>query len=800
MEKIKVENLSFAYPDAKSYALKNINLEISAGEFVSVCGKSGSGKSTLLRLLKPSLAPNGELTGEISLDGKSVSCLSMREEAEKIGFVFQNPENQIVTDKVWHELAFGLESLSYSKEEIRLRVSEMASFFGLSDAFYSDVASLSGGQKQILSLASVMALSPEVLILDEPTSRLDPIAAQKFLETVHKINRELGVTVIISEHNLSEVFPRSSRVIVMEDGEIISDSTPRETGKRLDELGSDMFAALPTPMRAYFSKENDLPCPVTVREGRSWLLEMPKCEKTEVKKEEKRDGESALEVSECFFRYEKNSRDVLSGLNLNLKEGELYVIVGGNGAGKTTALSVIAGIKKAYRGKVKIANEKRLSYLPQDPQTLFVRNTVELDLMEILKDEKDFTEEEKLEKVSSMMEFFGIAHLKERHPYDLSGGEQEKAALAKVLLTSPDILLLDEPTKGLDAHFKEEFGELLGKLLARGIAILMVSHDIEFAARYATRCGMFFGGEIVSEGSPREFFKGKSFYTTEAGRMSRGIVEDAILCEDIISAVGGKEKERKEPIKKQKDLFPAKKEEETAEKEKKVNFKSIIVSCIFFFLLIPLTVIAGTVLLDSRKYYFISLAVIIETLVPFFVMFESRRPYAKEVVIIAVMCAIAVVGRVAFEMLPQFKPVAALVIISGIMLGGEAGFLVGATSAFVSNFFFGQTPFTPWQMLAFGLIGFLSGFIYRKGMPEKRTGLCIFGFLATVIIYGGILNPVSVILGQPDVTVGMIVTAYVTGFAFDVVHAVATAVFLYFIAKPMGEKLSRIKKKYGIGK
>ena len=799
MEKIKIKDLNFAYPDAESYALRNINLEISSGEFISVCGKSGSGKSTLLRILKPSLAPNGELSGEISLDGKNVSSLSLRDEAEKIGFVFQNPENQIVTDKVWHELAFGLESLSYGRDEIRLRVSEMASFFGLSDAFYNDVATLSGGQKQILSLASVMALSPEVLILDEPTSRLDPIAAEKFLETVHKINRELGVTVIISEHNLSEVFSLSDRVIVMDDGEIISDLAPRETGARLSELESDMFAALPVPMRAYFSKENDRPCPVTVREGRSWLLEMPKCEKIEIESEEKSDEKCVLTVSECFFRYEKNSRDILSGINLNLKERELYVIVGGNGAGKTTALSVIAGIKKHYRGKVKIADGKKLSYLPQDPQTLFVRNTVELDLMDILKDDKSLSEEEKREKVFEVMEFFGISRLKDRHPYDLSGGEQEKAALAKVLLTSPDIILLDEPTKGLDAHFKEEFGELLRKLLARGIAILMVSHDIEFAVRYATRCGMFFGGEIVSEGSPREFFKGKSFYTTEAGRMSRGIVEDAILCEDIISAVGGKAKERKEKPKKEADFISLKKKEEPTEK-KKLNLKSIIVSCIFFLLLIPLTIVAGMLLLDSRKYYFISLAVIIETLVPFFVMFESRRPAAKEVVIIAVMCAIAVVGRVAFEMLPQFKPVAAIVIISGIMLGGEAGFLVGATSAFVSNFFFGQTPFTPWQMLAFGLIGFLSGVIYRKGMPEKKLWLCVFGFVSVVIIYGGILNPVSVILGQPDVTAGMILTAYATGFAFDIVHASATAIFLYFIARPMGEKLSRIKKKYGMGK
>lgn len=796
MEKIRVENLSFSYPDERCAALSGINLSVSAGEFVTVCGKSGSGKSTLLRALKPSLTPFGKISGSVFLDGKNVSELSSREDAEKLGFVFQNPENQIVTDKVWSELAFGLESLSYGTEEIRLRVSEMASFFGLGDIFLKNVSELSGGMMQTLALASVMATSPEVLILDEPTSRLDPIASQKFIETVHRINRELGVTVIISEHNLSEVLPISDRVVVMDGGAIIAESSPREIGKALDELKSDMFLALPTPIRAYFSKENDLPCPVTVREGRAWL---EKAEKREVRfeKEEKPSGEVVLKACDINFRYEKNSRDVLSGFSVELKKGEIYAITGGNGAGKTTALSVLSDIRKPQRGSVEVADGKRVLMLPQSPQLLFVRNTVELDLLEMLEGDKTLTEKEKHEKVVEIMEFFGISHLRDRHPYDLSGGEQEKAALAKVLLASPDILLLDEPTKGLDAHFKKELGELLSRLSANGVSILTVTHDVEFAAQYATRCGMFFGGEIVSEGSPREFFGGKSFYTTDAARMSRGIIDGAVLTEDIISAVGGEVREFEST--KEKEFLPVKKEECHADEPKgKKSKKSIIVSCIFFLLLIPMTVFFGVEYLENRKYYFISLLLIVETLVPFFVMFEERRPRAKEIVTVAVMTALAVAGRVAFEALPQFKPVAAIVMVSGIMLGGEAGFLVGALSAFVSNFFFGQTPFTPWQMLAFGLIGFVSGAIFRKGMPKNRMWLCLFGFIATFIIYGGIMNPVSVILGQPNPTVEMFITAYATGFVFDIVHSLATAVFLFFIAKPLGEKLSRIKKKYGI--
>ena len=799
MEKIKVENLSFTYPEESIPALSVINLSISAGEFVTVCGKSGSGKSTLLRALKPSLTPHGEASGSIFLDGKSVLELTSREDAEKLGFVFQNPENQIVTDKVWSELAFGLESLSYSTEEIRLRVAEMASFFGLSDAFHKNVSELSGGMMQTLALASVMATSPEVLILDEPTSRLDPIAAHKFIETVQRINRELGVTVIMSEHNLSEVFPLSDRVVVMDDGEIIADAAPRELGGILDKNKSDMFIALPTPTRAYFSKRSDMQCPITVREGRTWLSEMKKDEAWKSQDEPQHLGERVLEVKDVFFRYEKNSRDVLRDFSVSLCEGGIYAIVGGNGAGKSTALSVIADIRKAQSGEVTVEDGKKLLMLPQNPQLLFVRNTVETDLLEMLVEEKNLSEDEKKEKVSEMMELFGIAHLRDRHPYDLSGGEQEKAALSKVLLASPDILLLDEPTKGLDAHFKRELGELLFRLAEKGVSILMVTHDVEFAARYATRCGMFFDGEIVSEGRPREFFRDKNFYTTDAARMSRGMLDSAILTEDIISAIGGEERDF--ASKKEKEVSSAKKEEsKNLESKKKTNKKSVIVSCIFFLLLVPLTIFLGMEYLDSRKYYFISLALIAETLIPFFVMFEKRKPRAKEIVIVAVMCALAVIGRVAFEAFPQFKPVAAIVIISGIMLGGESGFLVGALSAFVSNFFFGQTPFTPWQMFAFGLIGFLAGILFRKGMPKKRIWVCLFGFFATFIIYGGILNPVSVILGQPNPTAEMFLTAYVTGFAFDIVHSLATVVFLFFIAKPLSEKLSRIKKKYGIGK
>ena len=268
MESYRIDHVTFTYPDREKPALSDLCLEIRQGELVTLCGRSGCGKTTLLRLLKPALAPHGAVSGEILFTGRPLAELSDRQQSEQIGFVMQSPDNQIVTDKVWHELAFGLESMGLKTPEIRTRVSEMASFFGIQTWFHKSVTELSGGQKQLLNLASVMAMQPSVLILDEPTSQLDPIAAADFLETVRKINRELGTTVLLSEHRLEDAFPMSDRVLVMEAGKIIADGPPRTVGEVIRESRQEMFAALPTPMRVHAQVENGLACPVTVRDGR----------------------------------------------------------------------------------------------------------------------------------------------------------------------------------------------------------------------------------------------------------------------------------------------------------------------------------------------------------------------------------------------------------------------------------------------------------------------------------------------------------------------------------------------------
>lgn len=546
----EIKDLTFSYPQRNKVALDHINLTIEQGELVVLCGRSGCGKSTLMRQLKPVLAPHGEKSGEILFYGSPLAELDFRSQTSQIGYVLQNPDNQIVTDKVWHELSFGLESLGADNETIRLRVAEMASYFGIQTWMKRDVIDLSGGQKQLLNLASIMAMQPLVLLLDEPTSQLDPIAASEFLETIRKINREVGTTIIITEHRLEDVFPYADRVVVMEDGKIIANDTPRTVGKQLKNGNDKMFHALPSPMRIFSGVENDLECPLTVREGRAWLSELLKdadITEREIKDDKEFDpSDPVVEMKEVWFRYEKNTPDIVKGVSVKIPRNKIFCIVGGNGTGKSTTMKLLTGIEKPYRGKILIQGkdirkykknelfERNLAMLPQNPQTLFVKNTVEGDLWEMLADRKDLTKEEKAARVKEVADLCDVTDFLGQHPYDISGGEQQRAALAKVLLIEPKILLLDEPTKGLDNYFKFRFASILKDLNRKGVSVIMVSHDIEFCAAYGDSCSMFFDGDIVITETPNKFFSGNSFYTTSANRLSRHIFLNAVNNEDVI--------------------------------------------------------------------------------------------------------------------------------------------------------------------------------------------------------------------------------------------------------------------------
>ena len=878
MESYSFKNVDFTYPEGEQKALCNISFTVQQGEFVILCGPSGCGKSTLLRHLKSCLTPHGLFTGEIRYRGTLLSELSQREQAQQIGYVLQSPDNQVVTDKVWHELAFGLESLGHDTPTIRRRVAEIAAFFGIENWFYKNVTELSGGQKQLLSLASVMAMQPGVLVLDEPTAQLDPIAAADFLALLGKINRELGTTIILTEHRLEEAFPFATRVLVMNKGSILCDDRPENVGLQLKDRGSGMFLAMPTAMRVWAAVETKLSCPMTVRDGTNFLSQrvgeqalLPLTDKDPMVYPE----DVTLECDDLWFRYEKDSPDIVKGFSLKLHRGEFYAILGGNGAGKSTTLKVISGLRSAYRGDVRLRG--KLGHLPQNPQTLFVKRTVREDLYEVFRGEKIPKEQQDAE-VARITELCGLREFLDRHPYDISGGEQQRTALAKVLLTAPDILLLDEPTKGFDAEFKVTFALILRRLISQGVTILMVSHDVPFCAEYAHKCGLFFDGSIVAEGIPREFFSGNSFYTTPANRMARHLIPKAVTVTDIVSCCGGElpaEPEIPEATALPEPKVPAAnfkpkplplwrkiiagislglamlvffiatsttdlsaligkkgisangKQQlllylvlivslgvfiaaigrrsvpsamlQIPAKQRKLS-KRTLVATVLILLFIPLTIFTGVMYLGNQHYNITALLVLMECMLPFFLVFESRKPKAREVVTIAVLCAMGVAGRSAFFMLPQFKPVLALVIISGVAFGGETGFLVGAVTMMVSNVLFSQGPWMPWQMFSMGIIGFLAGVLFRKGLLRRSRGsLATFGAFAAVIIYGGIMNPAAAVMyNTAGINWTMILAYYVSGLPMDLIHAAATVIFLLIAAEPMLEKLDRIKVKYGL--
>jgi energy-coupling factor transporter ATP-binding protein EcfA2/uncharacterized membrane protein len=811
MEIFKTENLTFAYPNGRGLALDNVSMTVNQGEFVTLCGSSGSGKTTLLRHLKPVLMPHGDRQGRIYFQGRELEQLSSLEQAKDIGFVFQNPSSQIVTDKVWHELAFGLENIGMDSNAIRLRVGEMASYFGIQNWFHKDVNELSGGQKQLLNLASVMCLQPKVLILDEPTAQLDPVAAGDFLDTLRNINRDLGTTVIITEHRLEYIVPISDRVIVMDQGRIIADDGPRRIGETLASLGSTMMKAMPSPMRiggAFHSKET----PLDVREGRQWLDGIMASEGIDVRgdtvelSDKYNSQPPSLELKDIWFAYSRKEEDVVKGLSFKAYPGELLTILGGNGTGKTTAMMVAAGVYKPYRGRVN--HRGRVGMLSQDPMAVLTCNTV--------REEIDGNE-----KVAELMD---IESLLDSHPYDLSGGEQQRVALAKVMLKDPDILILDEPTKGMDAFYKEKLAGILENLKKRGMSIVMVSHDIEFCAEYADRCALFFDGSIITEGAPREFFSGNNFYTTAANRMARHHFPKAVTVEDVVSSIkssldggsagasGGSGSSdnagRGDHQAAQTNCGDTPRNGERAETHAsspcqvssiQPNPHPTILIDLAIIALSALTVYLGFKYIGNQKYFIVGSLLAIYSLVPFIASFERRRPQAREIVIIAVLIATAVVGRAAFFMVPNFKPILAIVIISGIALGREAGFLIGAMSALISNFLFGQGPWTPWQMLAMALAGYLAGLIfYRYGDRLNRVVLIIFGVVATFVIYGGIVDLWTILAMTSQPTIQTVIGVYTAAIPFNAIHALATAIFLFLLARPMTSKVHRIRVKYGL--
>ena len=527
MEILSCENVAFKYIESTDYAISDCTFSVKKGEKIMLCGASGSGKSTLLRLLKRELSPRGELSGNITLMGKDRSELSDRESAEKIGFVMQNPDSQTVCDKVSAELAFGLESFGVKSGEIQSRVGEMAAFFGIEPLYDRDISTLSGGQKQLVALCSVMATDPDILLLDEPTAQLDPVAARELLGILDRLNKEMGVTIIIAEHDPEELFDSCDKILYLAKGKTEFFGTPALTAKYFVENALEGF--LPETAKAFARLCDDLP--LNVRQGRAKL---EKLGVTDIPKQAVTDTERAepyaLQCKNLWQRYEKDSPDILKGCDLGIRKGECYGLLGSNGGGKSTLLRVICGLCKPYMGAVSLFGKKQkaykngslfremLAFLPQEPVTMFVKESVREDLLQS-------GDKVAVENVAQRM---GIEHLLDRHPWDLSGGEIQKCAFAKILLADPKIIILDECTKGMDSFAKKALGDILLDIKDEGRTILLVTHDLEFAAQYCDRCGLLFDGKIVAEDNAVEFFSHNRFYTTAAARLTRGFFSGVV--------------------------------------------------------------------------------------------------------------------------------------------------------------------------------------------------------------------------------------------------------------------------------
>jgi energy-coupling factor transport system ATP-binding protein len=528
MALLTIRDLSFSYPGTEETAISNINLTVDSGELVTVVGATGSGKSTLLRLLKPELRHNGTFTGSVTLEGREITALSPTESAQKIGFVAQNPEEQIVTDRVWHELAFTLENLGAKQQEIARRVAETAAYFGIGEWFRKETSALSGGQKQLLNLAAVMTAAPDLLVLDEPTAQLDPIAAARFIEAVRRLCCETGLAVLITEHRAEELLPISDRMVILDHGRIAYDGSPR--GTTPPQVLRTHRRYLTAAQRLSALTDGDGDAPLSITEGRRYVKEhFHTTLKSLVEPPAESSKEVALEIKNVFFRYERHGEDILRSLSLTVKKGEIFAVLGANGAGKSTMVKIAAGLLRPLSGTVKLFGQPLKSYrdgslyqgnislLPQEAESVSLYDTVRRELADC-------------ETGASMIPY-DFTPLLNRHPYDLSGGERQLLALCRALNSRPRLLILDEPSKGLDPDRKAMLADLIRSLKESGTTILLVSHDVDFAALCADRCALFFDGGIASCDTTAAFLRDNRFYTTPAARITRGLYDDGYTVE-----------------------------------------------------------------------------------------------------------------------------------------------------------------------------------------------------------------------------------------------------------------------------
>lgn len=547
---LEIQDLTYYYPGSASPALCNINLQIKEGEFLLVAGGSGSGKSSLARVLA-GLIPEfygGKIEGKVLLRGKELKGDQRHTLNSHVGIVFQDPEKQLVMTSVEAEIAFGLENMGLSQQEMFRRVAEVMTFLNLAHLKGEFTAKLSGGEKQKVALAAVIAMQPRVLVLDEPTSQLDPVAAGDFLDLVEYLNKELGYTVVLIEQRLERCFHLADRLVVMEQGKVICDGPPGDVARWQVEHG---FPFIP-PVARFFASLNSTVIPLTVRDGRRELhkyfpavpfQENPQlCSK--LSPVNKAQPPAVLEAKNLWYTY-PGGQEVIRGQSLCVREGEFVVILGANAAGKTTLLKLLAGILKPDRGSVYLYGKdtrklpltelgRYVGYLSQNPNDYLFQDTVEEELRFTLNNFQ-IPDNGICEEILKRLNLYG---LRRANPRDLSSGERQRVALASVLVAGSRLLLLDEPTRGIDYRLKTELGGFLHEMTASGGTVVMVTHDVEFAAEYAHRVVMVFDGVVACDGS-RKVLGESIFYAPQMARLFRGTAQDVLTVSEGLHKITG---------------------------------------------------------------------------------------------------------------------------------------------------------------------------------------------------------------------------------------------------------------------
>jgi len=561
---IKFERVSYAYPQQKAPVLRNLSLEIAEGEFVLVVGPSGAGKSTFLRCLN-GLVPHfhgGRFSGRVRVAGRDPVSLEPRGMADVVGFVFQDPEAQFVVDTVEDELVFALENFALPQAVMRKRVEEVLDQLGIAHLRSRRVSTLSGGEKQRVALAAVMTLHPQVLVLDEPTSQLDPQAAEEVLIALRQLNEDLGLTVILSEHRLERVVQYADRILYFPGaGEPILDGTP-------DEVLSQ--APLTPPLVTLGKALGWRPLPLTIKEARRFARQLdltsvaaPSRLAGQVKPAAAVKTTPSVQIENAWYDYA--GREALRGVSLTFRPGELVALMGRNGAGKTTLMKLLVGLLRAKQGRVRLASAhgldaratnghgagggqrpvemlvdtsklsldeivKTVGYVPQDPGLLLFQDTLAQELT--------FTRSGHALPADraadlALLAGLGLAHLSEQYPRDLSGGERQRAALAAILVADPQVLLLDEPTRGLDYQHKSELVKLLRDYRQAGKTIIMATHDVELVAACADRVIMLAEGQVVLDAPTRIAMSESLVFASQINKLLR---DPAFLTVDDVLA------------------------------------------------------------------------------------------------------------------------------------------------------------------------------------------------------------------------------------------------------------------------